>query len=326
MCCPGCFSSGLFFWSDMCVVLEAFGFLVDAATGKGMGWSPREIAVGCFGVFVVGAAASFGQTALLKVAGERMMRRLRVQLFGSMLRQPIAFHDQNSPGTLVSRLSTDTYMAANAISDNVSVGVRRLFDASGALALMVYTSPVLTVTSVAVVPVFFLSSLFGRWAKRQTKMQLERLSESSHIAEERLSGIRTVRAFSMEEREEGRYLEKLNDLYKTAVRLAFGTAGIYGATTLAMNASFLVVLFQGTHLVEAVSVSCFGFICHPFSHPNEPGLNDGWRADFVSHVLGLSWVLHDGHSQVLHGVDEGCGFERARIGDYRASSRHPSTP
>ncbi len=41
-----------------------------------------------------------------------------------MLRQPIAFHDANPPGQLVSRLSTDTYMTSNAISDNVSVGVR----------------------------------------------------------------------------------------------------------------------------------------------------------------------------------------------------------
>jgi ABC-type multidrug transport system fused ATPase/permease subunit len=146
-------------------------------------------------------------------------------------------------------------MTANAISENVSLGIRKMFDACGALGLMLWLSPHLTITSLAVMPVFFFSSFFGRWAKKQTQMQLSRLSESSHIAEERLIGIRTVRAFATEEREEKRYLEKLNELYATAIRLAFGTAGIYGATNLALNTSFLVVLFRGTHLVEAGSMS-----------------------------------------------------------------------
>ncbi len=146
-------------------------------------------------------------------------------------------------------------MTANAISDNVSFGIRRAFDAAGALGLMLWLSPSLTLASIGVMPVFFGSAFFGRWAKKQTRMQLNRLSESSEIAEERLVGIRTVRAFSTEEVEENKYLSKLNELYSTAIRLAFGTAAIYGGTTLALNTAFLVVLFRGTHLVEAGSMT-----------------------------------------------------------------------
>jgi putative ABC transport system ATP-binding protein len=66
---------------------KGFGFLVDAATGKDLGWTSTQIALGCLGVFAVGAVSAFAQTVFLKTAGERMMRRLRLQLFGSMLRQ-----------------------------------------------------------------------------------------------------------------------------------------------------------------------------------------------------------------------------------------------
>jgi ABC-type multidrug transport system fused ATPase/permease subunit len=81
-------------------------------------------------------------------------------------------------------------MTANAVSENVSMGVRRVFDATGALGLMLWLSPSLSLVSVSIVPIFFVSSFFGRWAKRQTQLQLARLSESTAIAEERLHGIR----------------------------------------------------------------------------------------------------------------------------------------
>lgn len=237
-----------------------FGKLLDATTGdeekkEKVGFTPREIAVGCMGLFVVGAAATFGQTAMLRVAGERMVKRTRVRLFSSLMRQPISWIDSNKTGELVSRLSTDTQLMSNAISENMSLGVRKVVEGAGALGLLLWVSPNLTATMVAVLPFFFGSSYFGRWVKRQTEMQLNRLSDSTHVAEERLQGLRTIRAFSREEHEEGVYKSKISEVYDTAVRLAFGSAAVYGGTSLILNSAFLAVLFRGTLLVESGAMS-----------------------------------------------------------------------
>ena len=87
--------------------------------------------------------------------------------------------------------------------------------------------------------------------KKQTEIQLNRLSESTHVAEERLQGIRTVRSFATEAQEEKVYSTKLGEVYNTALRLAFGSAAVYGGTNLLLNCAFLAVLYHGTTLVSS---------------------------------------------------------------------------
>ncbi len=231
------------------------GKLVDASTGDEekkarVGYTPAQIAGGMVVLFCFSAAATFGTTSLLRVAGERLVRRTRVQLFAALLRQPI-LEVESKTGELVSRMSTDTQLMSNAISENASVGTRKVLEGIGTMGVLLYLNPVLTGTMVAVLPVFFGSGYFGRWVKKQTEIQLNRLSESTHVAEERLQGIRTVRSFATEDQEEKVYQNKLDEVYQTALRLAFGSAFVYGGTNLALNCAFLAVLFHGTVLVSS---------------------------------------------------------------------------
>jgi ABC-type multidrug transport system fused ATPase/permease subunit len=231
------------------------GKLVDASTGDEekkakVGYTPQQIAGGMVVLFCFSAAATFGTTSLLRVAGERLVRRTRVQLFAALMRQPI-LEVESKTGELVSRMSTDTQLMSNAISENASVGTRKVLEGIGTMGVLVYLNPVLTGTMVAVLPIFFGSGYFGRWVKKQTEIQLNRLSESTHVAEERLQGIRTVRSFATEDQEEKVYENKLSEVYQTALRLAFGSAFVYGGTNLALNCAFLAVLFHGSLLVSS---------------------------------------------------------------------------
>lgn len=232
----------------------AVGKLVDVGTGDeekalAVGFSPTEIAGGMLVLFGCSALATFGTTVLLRVAGERLVKRTRTQLFGSLLRQPV-WQVEGRTGELVSRMSTDTQMMSNAVSENFSDGTRRVLQGIGTMGVLVYLNPVLTGTMVAVMPVFFGSGYFGRWVKSKAELQLSRLGESTAVAEERLQGIRTVRSFATEAREEGVFRAKLDAVYETALRLAFGSAVVYGGTNLLLNAAFLAVLFHGITLVS----------------------------------------------------------------------------
>lgn len=71
------------------------------------------------------------------------------------------------------------------------------------------------------------------------------------MAEERLQGIRTVRSFATEAQEEKVYSSKLEEVYKTALRLAFGSAAVYGGSNFLLNCAFLAVLYHGTTLVSS---------------------------------------------------------------------------
>ena len=76
------------------------------------------------GVFAVGAAANFGRVYLMRIVSQRITARLRNSLFSSISRQEVAFFDKNKTGELVNRLSADTLVMSQAISQQVSDGLR----------------------------------------------------------------------------------------------------------------------------------------------------------------------------------------------------------
>lgn len=162
-------------------------------------------------VFIVQAIASTIRYYLFTMAGERIVQQLRRNLYSAILRQEIAFFDFNKTGELISRISSDTTILQNAVSVNVSMGLRNLAAAIGGLVLMVYTSPKLALSMLIVIPPVILgAAIFGKKIRTFSRRAQDNLAEASVVAEETISGIRTVRSFAQEQFEQGRYNHSLN--------------------------------------------------------------------------------------------------------------------
>lgn len=217
-------------------------------------FTSQEIVTGLCGIFLVSAAATFGSTVLLRSVGERVVRRTRQQVFASLLRQPVT-QVEGFAGSLASRLATDSQLLANAIAEHLSIGVRKVFESFGTFGVMLYLNPQLTGLMVVVLPVFGGVTYFGRWVKKKTEAQLSLLSEATELAVERLQGIRTVRAFTQEDRQQAVYSKSLDQVYEMAMKLALGSATVFGGTNLMMNSCFLLILYQGTSFVSAGTIT-----------------------------------------------------------------------
>ena len=70
-------------------------------------------------IFLVGTFANFIRGGIFAVVGERMVARLRNDVYGSILIQDIAFFDEHKSGDLVSRLGSDTTLLQNVISTSL---------------------------------------------------------------------------------------------------------------------------------------------------------------------------------------------------------------
>jgi ABC transporter fused permease/ATP-binding protein len=163
-------------------------------------------------VFSVQAVASTLRYYLFTMAGERIVQRLRSQLYSHILNQEIAFFDFNKTGELMSRISSDTTIVQNAVSVNISMGLRNLAGALGGLALMIYTSPKLTLSMLLVIPPVALgAAIYGRRIRNFSRKAQDNLADASIVAEETISGVRTVRSFAQEEFEKSRYDESLKN-------------------------------------------------------------------------------------------------------------------
>lgn len=104
------------------------GKIIDIVTNPSvdnyMGLTMPEFAGVLSMVFVVGAAANTARVMLFRISGERIIQRLRNNLYKSVLKQDMAFFDKNRTGELISRLSTDTAIVGKSLTNNVSDGLR----------------------------------------------------------------------------------------------------------------------------------------------------------------------------------------------------------
>ena len=211
-------------------------------------------ALGLVGIFLVVGIATGLRAWLFTVAGERVVARLRQRLFSSLMAQEVAFFDERKTGELTNRLASDTTVLQNAVTVNVSMALRFALSGIGALGVLFWISWKLTLVMLAVVPVVAITAgIYGRAIQAISRQVQDALAASSAIAEEALSGVRTVRAFAAESHETARYAGAVDESFSLARRRAGMSAVFRGTVTFAGYGAIAAVLwYGGTMLLDGV--------------------------------------------------------------------------
>ena len=90
-------------------------------------------------VFITAFCDSFGRCPLVNTFTS-YFRNLREKLFGSIMKQEMGFFDKTRTGELINRLSTDTSLVGQSVTQNISDGLRSLAQAIGGVGMMVIYS------------------------------------------------------------------------------------------------------------------------------------------------------------------------------------------
>jgi ATP-binding cassette subfamily B protein len=225
--------------------------LIDAAVEGGAATINRA-AVAMAVIFAVQAVAVALRYYLFSIAGERVVTRLREQVYRSIIEQEIGFFDARKTGELTSRLTADATVMQNTVSVNLSMGLRNLVLVVGGLGLLVVSSPRLTVLMLALVPPVALGAVVvGRRLSKLAKKAQDALARANEAAEESIAGIRTVRSFAREEAEAERYGERIWESFRVSRKRVRVVAVFIGIMTLAAFGSVSAVLWFGGRMVMA---------------------------------------------------------------------------
>ncbi|WP_368670618.1 ABC transporter ATP-binding protein [Myxococcus sp. AM011] len=229
---------------------RAIGDLVDEALGARNRSRLDTIAVVMFGVFIVQSVAMALRAYLFATAGERVVTRLRKRLFQSLLSQEVAFFDERRTGELTSRLASDTTVLQSTVTTNVSMTLRYLCQGVGGVVLLFYTSPRLTLVMLALIPAVAIGAVvYGRRVRVLSRQAQDALAASSEVAEEDLSGIRTVRSFAAESHEVERYSAAVDKALGLAKERARQGALFMGSASIAMYGATAAMLWYGGRMV-----------------------------------------------------------------------------
>jgi ATP-binding cassette subfamily B protein len=239
------------------VLPKAIGLIVDQSMGKGKSVDALDrAALGLLVIFIIQAIAVAARSALFTIAGERVVARLRSDLFARLMDQEIAFFDARKTGELTNRLASDTTVLQNTVSVNISMGLRFLASVIGGIGCLIYTSRLLTLVMLSVVPPVALGAVaYGRRVRKLSRDVQDTLAKSSEIAEESLAGIRTVRSFAAEPSEVARYGAAVTASFNLARTRALMASAFVGIASFAAYAAIAAVLCYGGHLVSSGSLT-----------------------------------------------------------------------
>jgi len=249
------------------LVPQAIRIIVDGALGTGTStvFGPAgPAAVDHAAIALAGLALVLGISMALRartfgVAGERVVTRLRKDLYRAILDQEVAFFDERRTGELTSRLSSDTAVLQSAVSANVSMGLRHLVTAAGAVGFLFFTSARLALVMLAVVPAVAVGAvIYGRRVRKLAREVQDALAAAGEVAEESLSGIRTVRSFDAEARETERYGQAVWKAFEAARRRIHAGSTFMGSAAGAGYGAVALVLWYGGRLVSRGDLSAGG--------------------------------------------------------------------
>lgn len=206
---------------------------------------------GLAALLTIGACANFGRIILLRIVGERVVARLRTQLYRRTYVQDAEFFDANRVGDLISRLNSDTVVVGKSITQNVSDGLRSLVSGAAGFVAMFWLSPKLTSVILVMVPPIALGAFFyGRTIRNVSRAIQKNVGGLMKIAEERLGNIKTSQAFAGEVQEIARYNKQVRKIFDLGRRESIISGTFFASTSWAGNMTILAMLIVGGGLVR----------------------------------------------------------------------------
>ncbi|KAM3081129.1 ATP-binding cassette permease mdl1 [Clarireedia jacksonii] len=235
----------------------SIGKILDLATkdpsegNKLFGLDINQFFIALAALLTLGASANYGRIIILRIVGERIVARLRSQLYRRTYVQNAEFFDANRVGDLISRLSSDTVIVGKSITQNLSDGLRAIVSGTAGFTAMAWVSLKLTsILCLMFPPVAIGAFFYGRMIRNLSRRIQKNLGTLTKIAEERLGNVRTSQAFAGEIQEVGRYNNQIKKIFALGKREAIISATFFSTSGFFGNMTILALLYSGGSMVK----------------------------------------------------------------------------
>ncbi|CAM9376907.1 unnamed protein product [Laminaria digitata] len=218
-------------------------------------------------LFVYLACMSFvlntGLNTFFAISSERQVRRMRMKYLMSALRQEIGWFDTTKPGELTTRIKGDTLV----VRQGIGIKLARLIQFSSmfvsGFTIGFARGWELALVMLCVVPPLGLAGtlMFRKLSSLATLTQ-KNTAGAGGVAEEAISSIRTVAAFTGEKKECKRYEGKVDEAMETSIKAGIGMASALGLMMFIIFCSYGLGMWYGAREVARdIRRDCLGEGC-----------------------------------------------------------------
>lgn len=180
----------------------------------------RRICVAVLILFLVKALFWYVQAYLFATVEQGLIRDLRVALYAHIHGLSLAFFHSSRTGDLVSRLTQDVALVRTMIRGVMRDLLQKVFELIVYVIIVFWASWPLALVSLGIFPpIMFVVARIGKRLRRQSTRAQERMADILSVAQERIAGIRLVKASHTEASEVARFSVLAKAYYRAMVRM-----------------------------------------------------------------------------------------------------------
>ena len=174
------------------------------------------LAIGYLGLAVFGGACHILHAWLLNTMGQKIIHKLRIDVFSHIQHMPFRFFDRNASGSILTRATNDVEALSGFYSDVVVAFFRDVIMLVGIIGLMLAVDVQLALVSFSIVPLIAIVTIwYNKKAKKNFRWVRSLTGRLNAFFAENISGMRLVQIFSREKEKYGEF-EELNNEYNKA--------------------------------------------------------------------------------------------------------------
>jgi len=226
----------------------AFPFLMKHLLDNGFATpNPTDqilIPAAMVGVFFVRGLATYVTSYAMTWVAANVVTELRRDMFDRLLAMPARYYDDQSTGTLISRVAYDVTNVTTAATGVLTTIVRDSLTVIGLLSFLIYLDWKLTLTTLTVAP-FILVTIraFSKRLRAASRIGYAAMGQITHILEEALGAHKVVKIFGGQAYEAARFAEAGKLFRRAAMREISASAATSPLTQLAAAVAVAIITY-----------------------------------------------------------------------------------
>ncbi len=236
-------------------------YLIDDVIGKHRAELLVPLAVVAGGATIVQAITSFLLSQVLGVAAQRAITDMRRRVEAHVARLPVGYFDSTKSGVLISRIMTDAEGIRNLVGNGLVQLIGSIVTAILALAYLFYLNWLLTIANIVALGTFGFAMATA--FKRLRPLFRERGKINAEVTgrlNETLGGIRIVKTYTAEKREELVFTKGVHKLFRNVAQSITGVSAITTFSTAIVGVIGMIIMIFGGRAILAGHMTIGDFL------------------------------------------------------------------
>jgi len=200
---------------------------------------------------IVDAATSFANSQILGVAAQRAITEMRKDVEAHVMRLPIRYFDTTKSGILISRIMSDAEGIRNLVGTGLVQLTGSVLTATLALGVLLYINWKLTLVTIVILGAF--GGGMANAFKRLRPLFRERGQINAEVTgrlAESLGGVRIVKAYTAEKREELVFAKGAHRLFRNVAQSLTGVSAVTAFSSVVIGATGIAMMLIGGNAIR----------------------------------------------------------------------------